>query len=86
MCEDLKINYRRLGFECEILLIANCEFLYKTQSKESQEKEYGMNNVTHDHTPFVRVLACDPKHACVIDITCALSTCMHVRTAVDRRE
>ena len=30
--------YRRSGFECEILLIANCEFLYKTQSKELQEK------------------------------------------------
>ena len=35
-------------FECEILLIANCELLYKTQSKESQENEY---TITHDHTP-----------------------------------
>ena len=64
-------TYCRLGFECEILLIVNCEFLHKTQSKESQEKEYIMNNVTHDHTPFACVLACDPKyaHAHVIDIT-----------------
>ena len=61
--------YRRLGFECEILLITNCEFLYKTQWKESQEKEYAMNNVTCDHTPFARVLTCDRKHARVIDIS-----------------
>ena len=40
--------YRRLGFECEILLIANCEFLHKMQSKESQEKEYATNNVIRD--------------------------------------
>ena len=59
--------YRRLGFECEILLIANCEFY----TKESQEKEYIVNNVTRDHTSFTRVLACDPKHACVINVTCA---------------
>ena len=38
------IIVRRSGFECEILLIANCEFVYKTQSKELQEKEYAMNN------------------------------------------
>ena len=61
-------------FECEILLIANCESLHKMQSKESQEKEYTINNITHDLTPFACVLACDPKHACFIDITC-----MHVR-------
>ena len=73
--------YRRSGFECDILLIANCEFLHKTQSKESQEKEYAMNNATRDHTPLARVLACDPKCACVIDITRARSTCMLVCTA-----
>ena len=27
-----------------------------------------MSNVTHDLTPFARVLACDPKHARIIDI------------------
>ena len=79
-------SYRRSGFECAILLIANCEFLHKTQSKKSQKKEYAMNNVTRDHTPFAHVLACDPKQACVIDITRAWSTCMHARTAVNRRE
>ena len=29
--------YRRSGFDCEILLIANCEFFHNSQSKESQE-------------------------------------------------
>ena len=43
--------YRRPGFDCEILLIANCEFFYNSQSKESQEKEYA---VTRDHAPFVQ--------------------------------
>ena len=36
--------YRRSGFDCEILLIANCEFFHNSQSKESQEKEYAINN------------------------------------------
>ena len=79
------LHYRRSGFECEILLIANCEFLHKTQSKESQEKENAMN-ITRDHTPLVCVLTCDPKRARVnriINITRARSTCMFVRTAVN---
>ena len=37
------VHYCRSGFECEIILIANCEFLYEIQSKESQEKEHAMN-------------------------------------------
>ena len=37
--------YRRSGFDCEILLIANCEFFLNSQSKESQEKEYSINNI-----------------------------------------
>ena len=53
---------RRLDFECEILLIANCEFLYNMQSKESQEKEYAMNEITRGHTPFAQVRALDCKH------------------------
>ena len=88
VCMTADRRYRRSGFECEILLIANCEFLHKTQSKELQEKEYAMNNATRDHTPLVCVLACDPKSAHVnriIDITRARSTCMLVRTAVDRQ-
>ena len=36
--------YSRLGFDCEILLIANCEFFHNSQSKESQEKEYAITN------------------------------------------
>ena len=58
-------TYCRLGFECEILLIVNCEFLYKTQSKEPQEKEYTMNNITLDHTPFAQahVLTIANMHA-----------------------
>ena len=34
----VRLKYCRWGFECEILLITNCELLYKTQSQESQEK------------------------------------------------
>ena len=37
-----------------------------------------MNNVTRDHTPFARMLTCDPKHVRIINITHAQSTCMHV--------
>ena len=37
--------YHRSGFDCEILLIANCEFFLNSQSKESQEKEYSINNI-----------------------------------------
>ena len=41
-------TYRRSGFECEILLIMNCKFLYKTQSlkKIAGKEEYTMNNNT----------------------------------------
>ena len=38
------VQYCRSGFEYEIILIVNCEFLYKTQAKESQEKEHSMNS------------------------------------------
>ena len=69
------MTYCRSGFECEILLIANCEFLHKTQSKESQEKEYAMNNVTRDHTPFARYRR---YHAC--------SIYLHACTAINLRE
>ena len=48
-----EMYYRRPGFDCEILLIANCEFFYNSQSKESQEKEYA---VTRDHAPFAQML------------------------------
>ena len=37
-------SYRRSSFDCEILLIANCEFFHNSQSKELQEKEYAINN------------------------------------------
>ena len=33
-------KYSRSGFDCEILLIANCEFFHNSQSKESQENMY----------------------------------------------
>ena len=78
--------YRRLDFECEILLIMNYEFYTRCSQKVSQKKEYAMNNVTCDHNPFVRVLACNPKHARLIDITHAQSTCMYVHIAVDHQE
>ena len=32
-----RMYYSRSGFECEILLIANCEFFHNSQIKESQE-------------------------------------------------
>ena len=41
----LVATYLRSGFDCEILLIANCEFFHNSQSKESQEKEYAINNI-----------------------------------------
>ena len=37
-------KYRRSGFDCEILLTANCEFFHNSQSKESQEKD-SINNI-----------------------------------------
>ena len=44
-CESsIYYYYRRPGFDCEVLLIANCEFFHNSQSKESQEKEYAINN------------------------------------------
>ena len=49
--------YCRSDFDCEILLIANCEFFHNSQSKESQVKEYAMNNITCDHAPSVQVRA-----------------------------
>ena len=55
------VRMTMLHFECEILLIVNCEFLYKMQSKESQEKEFAMNNniITCDHIPLLnRTTAC----------------------------
>ena len=30
------VQYRRSDFDCEILMIANCEFFWSSQSKESQ--------------------------------------------------
>ena len=41
-CKEL---YHRSDFDCEILLIANCEYFHNSQSKESQEKEYAINNI-----------------------------------------
>ena len=76
-----------LGYECEILLIANCKFLYKTQSKEPQEKEYKMNNIICDHTPFAqaRVLMITNVHAFSIShVFDLLAHCTQVHTAVDR--
>ena len=29
-------------------MIANCEFFHNSQSKESQEKEYAINNILSD--------------------------------------
>ena len=71
-------KYYKSGFECEILLIANCEFLYKTQSKE-----YAMN-ITCGHNPFTQthVLAHDRKHVRVID----LLACMYVQLSIVENE
>ena len=64
----------------------DCELQVFTQDtiKRIAGKRIRMNNVTCDHTPLARMLACDPKCARVIDIMHARSTCMHVRTAIDR--
>ena len=78
MCMSI---YRRSGIECEILLIANCKFLYKTQS---QEKEYAMN-ITCDHTPLLKS-ACsstrDHKHARVLDRVFDVLTCMYIQLSI----
>ena len=39
------MQYCRFGFECEILLIKKCDVKSKCQWKESQVKEYTMNNI-----------------------------------------
>ena len=59
-------------------MIANCEFLYKTQSKE-----YAMN-ITCDHNPFTQthMLAHDCKHVRVID----LLACMYVQLSIVENE
>ena len=72
-------------FPATIGRVLNAKFFLRVFTQDAielQDKEYAMNNVTCDHTPFARVLACDPKHAHVIDIARARSTCMHVRTGV----
>ena len=51
------IIYRRSDFDCEILLIANCEFFHNSQSKELQVKEYAMNNITRDCAPSAQACA-----------------------------
>ena len=38
-------------------MIANCEFFHNSQSKESQVKEYAMNNITRDHAPSAQARA-----------------------------
>ena len=55
------------------------------KNRRKKNMQWIMSNVTM-HTHFARVLTYDPKHAHVIDITRAQSTCMHLRTAVDHRE
>ena len=52
-CKSCDQKYRRSGFDCEILLIANCEFFLNSQSKESQLKEYAMNSI-RNHAPSAR--------------------------------
>ena len=65
-----------------ILLIANCGFLYKTPSKESQEKENAMNNITRDHTPFAQahVLVIANMHA--FD----LLSCKYIQLSIIKNE
>ena len=58
--------YRRTGFDCKILLIANYEFFDASQSKELQEKEYAMVNITCDLAPFADTLnTCSHLHITV---------------------
>ena len=49
------VQYRRSGFNCEILLIAKCEFFHNLQSKESQVQEYTM--FMCDHAPSAQAHA-----------------------------
>ena len=68
----------RDSFDCELRVFIQYAI------KESQEKEYAMNNSIRDHTPFARARARDRKHARVLNLTYVRSTCIHVPTAVDR--
>ena len=58
--------YRKSGFDYESLLIANRVFFHTSQSKESQKKEYAMNHITRDLTPFAQTLnMCSHLHSTV---------------------
>ena len=58
--------------------IVNCELLYKIQSKESQEREYAMNNIiTRDHTLQPHVLAIANIHIFSISYVLDLPACMY---------
>ena len=45
-----------------------------------------MNEITHDHTSYAQARARDRKHARLLDLMRVRSTCMHVRTAIDRQK
>ena len=62
-----------------------------TQSKESQKKEYAMNNQkyytwSHAFRSNMRMLTIANMHAFLILQMFDLATCMYVHTAIDRRE
>ena len=72
-------------------MIVNCKFLYKTRSKELQQKEYAMNNnITCDHTPFAqarmlersRLQTCTHSRSRVFD----LLSCMYVQRSIVKNE
>ena len=46
--------YPRSGFDCEILSIANCEFLKQIAIKRIAGKEYTMNKITCEHTLLLK--------------------------------
>ena len=62
----MNIPYRRSGIDCKILSNANCENFHILQSKESQEKEYAMNNIILDLATFAKTLnTCSYLHSTV---------------------
>ena len=82
----LLIKYRRSDFECKILLIVNCEFLYKMQSKESQEKNKQW--MLHVTTPLLRACSFVIANMHALSTSCVfnLLACMYVQLSIVKNE
>ena len=50
--------YRRTGFNCENLIIANCEFFYSSQTFDSQKISYA---IVHKHKIVYNIISNSPR-------------------------